>query len=144
MARAGARLAQADSARRAAAAVTATEERGVRRAALDYVEGFYEGDTAKLVRSLRPDMFKYGYWREKGATAYAGEKMSYADALVYAAKFRAEKRTTPAAALREVTVLDVQNQTAAVKVRGWWGTDYLLLAKYDGQWKILHVMWQGP
>lgn len=28
---------------------------GVRRAALDYLEGFYEGDSTKIVRSVRPD-----------------------------------------------------------------------------------------
>lgn len=39
---------------------------------------------------------------------------------------------------------EVQDQTASAKVRAWWGTDYLLLGKYDGQWKILHVIWQGP
>ena len=37
------------------------ERDDVRRAVLDYVEGFYEGDTAKLVRALRPDMSKYGF-----------------------------------------------------------------------------------
>lgn len=36
----------------------------VRRAVLDYVEGFYEGDTAKLTRALRPDVSKYGFWRD--------------------------------------------------------------------------------
>lgn len=28
----------------------------VRRAVLDYVEGFYEGDTAKLVTSVHPEV----------------------------------------------------------------------------------------
>lgn len=39
----------------------APDTAGVRRAALDYIEGFYEGDTAKLVRSVRPDVHKFGY-----------------------------------------------------------------------------------
>lgn len=33
---------------------------------------------------------------------------------------------------------------AAAKVTAWWGTDYLQLAKYDGQWMIVHVLWQSP
>ena len=44
-------------------AQNAADRDGVRRAVLDYVEGFYEGDTAKLVRSVRPDVVKYGYYR---------------------------------------------------------------------------------
>src|SRR6476661_5346928 len=49
------------------------DKEAVRRAATDYLEGFYEGDTAKLVRALRPEMFKYGFFKGKEATAYAGE-----------------------------------------------------------------------
>lgn len=124
--------------------IAAIEADGVRRAVLDYIEGFYEGDTAKLARSLSPDLFKYGFWRARDSSTYAGEKMTYAEAVAYATRFRAEKRTTPADAPREVTFLDVQDQTASAKVRAWWGTDYLLLAKYDGRWRILQVLWQGP
>ncbi|HEY7395437.1 MAG TPA: nuclear transport factor 2 family protein [Gemmatimonadaceae bacterium] len=117
---------------------------GVRRAALDYLEGFYEGDTAKLVRSLRPEMFKYGFWKEKDSTRYAGERMTYDEAIAYARRFKANKRTTPADAPREVLIFDVQDQTASAKVRAWWGTDYLLLGKYEGRWMISHILWQGP
>ena len=70
--------------------------------------------------------------------------MTYGEAIAYARRFRAQNRTTPVEAPREVTLLDVQDQTASAKVRAWWGTDYLLLAKYDGRWMILQVMWQGP
>jgi hypothetical protein len=34
----------------------AGDREGVRRAALDYLEGFYEGDSAKIVRSVRPNV----------------------------------------------------------------------------------------
>ena len=124
--------------------IAAVEKEGVRRAALDYLEGFYEGDSAKLVRSLRPELSKAGFWRAKDSTGYAPEKMTYGEAIAYARRFRAQNRTTPVEAPREVTLLDVQDQTASAKVRAWWGTDYLLLAKYDGRWMILQVMWQGP
>jgi hypothetical protein len=123
---------------------TAADKDAVRRAAMDYLEGFYEGDTAKLVRALRPDMYKLGFWKPKDASKYDAEKMSYEQALDYARKFKANKRTTPATAPKSVTVYDVQDQTAAAKVTAWWGTDYLLLGKYDGKWMISHILWQGP
>ena len=124
--------------------ISAIEKEGVRRAVLDYIEGFYEGDTAKLVRSLRPELFKVGFEREKDSASYAPDKMTYDEAIAYARRFLAQRRTTPANAPREVTLFDVQDQTASAKVRAWWGTDYLLLAKYEGRWMILQVMWQGP
>ena len=115
----------------------------VRRAALDYLEGFYEGDTVKLMRSVRPDVAKYGFDLPRGATAYIGEPMKWEEFLSYARQFKARGRVTPASAPREVLLLDVLDQTAAVKVTAWWGTDYLLLGKYDGRWMISHVLWQS-
>jgi hypothetical protein len=53
-------------------------------------------------------------------------------------------RTAPATAPKKVELLDLLDQTAAVKVTAWWGTDYMLLAKYDGRWMISHVLWQSP
>ena len=41
-------------------------------------------------------------------------------------------------------MFDVQDQTASAKLTAYWGTDYFLLAKYDGQWMIRQVMWQEP
>jgi hypothetical protein len=120
------------------------EREAVHRAVSDYVEGFYEGDTLKLARSLRSDLAKYGFWRAKDSTTYAGEAMSFAQAIDYARRFKRENRTTPANAPREITILDVQDQTASAKLTAWWGTDYLLLGKVGGRWMISHVLWQSP
>ena len=118
------------------------DEQGVRRAALDYIEGFYEGDASKLRRSVRPDVVKYGFFVDNGA--YDSEPMSFDEMIGYADRVRDRGRAQPATTPREVIILDVQDQTAAVKVIAWWGTDYLQLAKYDGTWMILHVLWQSP
>lgn len=117
---------------------------GIRRAVLDYVEGFYEGDTAKLVRSVRPDVVKYGYYIPKGKTAYAGEAMPWAEFLSYANQVKKSGRPTPATSPKEITILDVADQTASAKLTAWWGIDYLHLAKFDGVWKITQVLWQSP
>lgn len=125
-------------------AQAADERAAVERAARDYIEGFYEGDTVKLMRSVHPDVHKLGFWIPRDSTRYEQEMMPYAEFLTYARNFRARNRTTPATAPREVQVFDVADQTASVKVTAWWGIDYLLLAKYDGRWMIREVMWQSP
>jgi hypothetical protein len=116
----------------------------VERAVLDYVEGFYEGDTTKLVRSVHPDVTKYGYYVPRDSTRYLGEAMPFAEFLAYARGIKARGRPAPADAPKRVEVFDVQNQTASAKLTAWWGTDYLLLAKYDGRWMIRQVLWQSP
>jgi hypothetical protein len=122
---------------------TSADSAGVRRAALDYLEGFYEGDSTKHVRSVRPDVFKYGFWLPRDSTRFQGEQMPWAEFLAYTRRMKARGATTPASAPREVQVLDVQDQTAAAKVTAFWGTDYLLIGKFDGRWMVSSVLWQS-
>lgn len=128
----------------AALAQTLPDREAVRLAVLDYVEGFYAGDTARLVRSVSPDVRKYGYWRSKPDSPYAGEAMPFAEFMSYANGIKTGRNRTPAGARKEIVVYDVQDQTASAKLTAWWGTDYLLLAREKGRWMILQVLWQSP
>jgi hypothetical protein len=123
-----------------------TEQReAVRRAVLDYVEGFYEGDSTKLLRSVAPIVRKIGYHRASPDSAYRPSGMSFPDGFMgYARGVREGRNKTPAGAAKEVVLFDVQDQTASAKLTAWWGTDYLLLARQDGRWMITHVLWQSP
>ncbi len=113
-----------------------------RRAVLDYVEGFYEGDTTKLVRSVAAMVYKYGY--SKRGESYVGSQMPYAEFMSFANGVKAGRNRPAANAPKEITLFDVQDQTASAKLTAWWGTDYLLIAKQNGRWMITHVMWQSP
>jgi hypothetical protein len=123
---------------------TASDREAVRAAVLDYVEGFYEGDTTRLVRSVWSQVRKYGYWRPRPDTAYAGEAMPFAQFMTYANGIRAGRNRTPAGAPKDIIIYEVQDQTASAKLTAWWGTDYLLLAKEGGRWMIIAVLWQSP
>ncbi len=121
----------------------ADDEAAVRAAALDYIEGFYEGDSTKLVRSVWPEVRKWGYARSRADTAYRGMAMPYPAFMAFARGVRAGRNRPPADAPKEITLFEVQDQTASAKVVAWWGTDYLLLAKEGGRWMITHVLWQN-
>lgn len=118
------------------------DEEGVRRAALDYLEGFYEGDDAKLRRSVHPEVNKFGFAREAPGGAYQRYPMSFEQMFQFTAGVRAGRNLPPEGAPKEVIVLDVQDQTAVVKVVAWWGQDYMQMARYDGRWMIVHILWQ--
>ena len=122
----------------------AADTAGVRRAVQDYLEGFYEGDSTKLVRSVRPDVYKYGFSRHRDSTAYRGMQMTWTGFHRYANGVKARGTQPPATAPRKIEIFDVLDQTASAKLTAWWGTDYLLLARYDGRWMITHVLWQSP
>lgn len=123
-------------------AQSSAEKEAVERAGLDYLEGFYKGDTTKLKRCLSPEMLKFGYWKNDNGYASEGQ-MTYQEAMDYAlnVKKKGRMREVPPGS---VVVYEVGEQIASIKVKAWWGFDYMLLAKHDGEWKIEHVLWQGP
>jgi len=122
----------------------AADVEAVRRAALDYIEGFYEGDSTKHVRSIRPEFYKYGFYFNPNTGKYNGSQMTWPQALAFSRRVRDNNRPAPADSPKEVKILEVSDQTAAVKITAYWGIDYMLLAKYDGKWMISHVLWQSP
>jgi hypothetical protein len=92
-----------------------SDREAVRLAAVDYLEGFYEGDSTRIANSVRSDARKIGYF-SRNMSAYEVEEMPYAAMIAYADSFRKEGRKTPATAPREVIVGDVNDQTATAKV----------------------------
>jgi hypothetical protein len=125
-------------------AQTPNEEELVKRACLNYIEGFYEGDTDKLVNALKPSLYKLGFWKNKEGEYESEGLMSYQKAIDYAKRVREKKKPLDPNWPKEVQVLDVSNHTAAAKITAWWGVDYLLLSKDDGNWMIEEVLWEGP
>src|SRR5689334_12569504 len=89
----------------------------IERACRDYIEGFYEGDTTKLIRSLKPTLYKFGYWRDKKSGKYGEDgQMTYKQAIGYARNVQAKKNFAKAEAPRKVEILDAMDQIAAAKV----------------------------
>ena len=124
---------------------SAQEKEKVERACLNYIEGFYEGDTTKLIAALKPSLHKIGYWKNKNTGVYDFDgQMTYREALDYAKNIMAKKNFAKADAPKKVEVLDVGNTIASAKVWAWWGIDYLLLSKQTGKWIIEQVLWEGP
>jgi hypothetical protein len=122
----------------------ASDRAAVEAAVRDYVEGFYQGDTTRLQRSISPEVYKTGWYRPRDATAYQPSRMPWPEFLAYANRVRTSGRTAPATAVREIQLFDVLDQTASAKLTAFWGIDYLLLSKIDGRWMITHVLWQSP
>ncbi|MEI9909356.1 MAG: hypothetical protein WDO71_06660 [Bacteroidota bacterium] len=67
-------------------AQTEEDKTAVRRAMLDYIEGFYEGDSMKITRSISPEVVKYGYWKDNKTGLYGGEGMSYKEMIAFAVR----------------------------------------------------------
>lgn len=123
-------------------AKTYQEKEAVREAAMDYIEALYQVDSSRIARSVHPNLTKHGFYREGNADSYKPGMMTYQQLYDLAGRWNKNgqvKKDAP----KEVIVLDVLDQTASVKVVAQWGVDYMHLAKYDGKWKIINVLWQS-
>lgn len=124
------------------AAVTApsSEQDAITRTALDYIEGFYTGDEARMQRSLHPDLAKR-ILRVDPSSGQPRLDQQSAEQLVGLARSR-KGVTPPATQQKDVTVLDVFGNAATVKVIANQWVDYLHVVKWNGEWKIVNVLWE--
>ena len=120
----------------------AADRAAVQQAALDYVEALYEADPARIERSVHPQLTKRGFWRDSATAPWgAQETMTYDQLIALTKTWNAKKSRDTT--IKKVEVFDVADQTASAKVTAMWGIDYLQLAKYDGRWKIINILWQA-
>jgi Putative lumazine-binding len=121
-------------------AQTAADSNGIRQAALDYIEGYYEGDGARMERALHPELAKrIVRTNDQGRSQLS--QMS-AMSLVLGTRAGGGKDIPVAERRKDVTIFDIYQNAASAKIyaSGW--VDYLHLAKWNGRWVIVNVLWE--
>ena len=122
-----------------------SDKEGVKKACMNYLEGFYEGNSDKLTAYLQPSLNKFGFWKDDDTNSYRQvNHMSFEAALAFAKNVKEKKEFPAADAPKKVEVLDISNTIASAKVTAWWGIDYMLLSKRGDKWMIEQVIWEGP
>lgn len=106
---------------------------------------FYEGDTMKLITTLKPALYKFWYWENSKTKKYQAQgQMTFEQVIAYSKSVLEKKEFLTNAAPEKVEVLDIMNHIAAAKVTVWWGSDYLLLTKNGDKWMIDQMLWEEP
>ena len=112
----------------------------IKQTALDYVEGWYEGNVERMERALHPDLAKRIV--ETNAQGRSRLNQMSAMGLVQGVKRGGGKETPKDKQQKDVIILDVFENVASVKaiMSGW--IDYMHMAKYNGRWVIVNVLWE--
>ena len=118
------------------------DELAVQRAVLDYVEGVYEANPDRILRSVHPDLAKFGFGRTKDGT-YQRYPMTRQGLVDLATSWNAKGDQVPADAPKDVELFEVLDKIATAKATAVWGIDYFHLVKYEDGWKIVQVIWQS-
>jgi hypothetical protein len=121
-------------------AQSAADSAAIKQTALDYIEGWYEGNSERMERALHPELAKRIVRTNKeGASQFSN--MS-AMALVQGTRRGGGKSTPKENQLKDVTILDVYENAASVKIVASDWIDYLHMAKSNGRWVIVNVLWE--
>ncbi|MGH7559337.1 MAG: nuclear transport factor 2 family protein [Gemmatimonadota bacterium] len=118
---------------------TLADSTAIRQAALDYIEGWYEGDEERMKRALHPRLEKRILGSELGAPIPLVEMTAME--LVDATR-RGGGADAPGPRRADVNILDIFGRAASVRVDadGW--VDYLHLVQTEEGWKIVNVLWE--
>src|SRR5438552_1366425 len=117
------------------------ENAAIRGTALDYIEGWYSGDAARMERALHPELAKRMISTDPKTGRSQFNHMG-AMALVQRTRDGGGKKTPPDRQLKEITILDRYNNAAVVKIIASDWIDYLEIGKFNGDWKIINVLWE--
>ncbi len=117
----------------------------IEKACMNYIEGLYQGDTIKIIKSVKPTLYKFGFWKNKPTGEYESDgNMTFDQVRQYAVNVLKKKKFAKSSAPKKVEVLSIMNHIAAAKITAWWGVDYILLSKDQDNWMIEQILWEGP
>lgn len=121
-------------------AQTAADSNAIRQAALDYIEGYYEGDGARMERALHPELAKRIVRTNEQGRSQLGQMSAMS--LVVGTRAGGGKDTPIANRRKDIKIFDIYRSAASAKIDASDWIDYLHLAKWNGRWVIVNVLWE--
>ena len=129
------------SAAHAQSTVPNADAAAIRQTALDYIEGWYEGNPERMERALHPELAKRIVRTNPQNNQSRLDQMS-AMSLVQGTRRGGGRNTPKERQQKDVTILDVYEGVASVKVIASDWIDYLHMARFNGRWVIVNVLWE--
>ena len=116
---------------------SASDSLAIKATALNYIDGYYEANADRMINALHTDLAKRMVYNKEGQDIL--HKMSATDLIDGTRK----KEATPIdKRISEVSILDIYGNTASVKIIAADWIDYLHIVKWQGDWKIINVLWE--
>jgi hypothetical protein len=119
--------------------VSDADKAAIKQTALDYVDGFYSSNPERLEKALHPNLQKVTLHTLPSGRSLLDFNGAAANLIEYAAAGLGGK---PEDQRRiEVTILDVFDSIATIKIDSADFLDFAHVAKISGEWKIINVLW---
>jgi Putative lumazine-binding len=116
----------------------ARDREAILRVATDYIESWFEADSERMRRSLHPQLVKRsldrgGHAGDPKLDTIGAEDMVRATGVGSGTKYPRG---------HDVTILDLYDDLATVKVTSVPYVDYLHVARFGESWLIVNVLWK--
>lgn len=121
-------------------ATTVSAAEAIRQAAMDYVQGWYEGDVERVRRSLHPELAKRRILRDPDTGEERFRHVSE-QLLVDLTRQGGGSEVPVDKRYYDVSILDVTGEIASVRAESYEYVDYLHLALSEGRWMIVNVLY---
>ncbi|HSD45843.1 MAG TPA: nuclear transport factor 2 family protein [Pyrinomonadaceae bacterium] len=112
----------------------------IKQTALDYIEGWYDADAARMERALHPELAKRIVQTDQRGRSNFGHMGAMR--LVQLTRVSDGKNIPKEKQQKDVTVFDIFGNAATAKIVAADWIDYLHLAKWNGRWVIVNVLWE--
>jgi hypothetical protein len=122
-------------------AQTAADSAAIRATSLDYIDGWFTGDSIRMARALHPDLAKREVATSRATSQVTIGNMTAAQ-LTRSTGMGGGKRMPAGSRREDVVILDMFQNSASVRIDAGVWIDYLHLARIDGAWKIVNVLWE--
>jgi hypothetical protein len=124
----------------ASKAQSSADSAAIRATALDYIEGWYTGSGERMERALHPELAKRIVNTNPNGRSSLGQQGAMT--LVNNTKAGGGKNTPVEQQRKDVKILDIFGNTASVRVDASTWVDYLHVARWNGRWVIVNVLWE--
>ena len=120
---------------------SAADSAGIRAAALDYIDGWYAADGERMERALHPELAKRNVFSDSSGRS----RLIQMSAMTLVQGTRSQGGSTIPNGQRtdSVRILDIYGGAASARVRAATWVDYMHLAKFNGRWRIINVLWEN-
>jgi hypothetical protein len=118
---------------------SAADSAAIRGTALDYIEGWYTANAERMERALHPDLAKRIINTNQRGRNVLGHQSAMT--LVQNTRSGGGRETPVAEQRKDVRILDIFGNTASVRVDAGSWVDYLHIARWNGRWVIINVLW---
>jgi hypothetical protein len=117
----------------------AADSAAIRATALDYIDGWYTNNPARMERALHPHLAKRLVWADSTGKSHLVDLTALE--LIQGTKAHPP---VPASERRDdVMILSTFGNAAMVRIEATEWVDFLQVIKWNGSWKIINVVWEN-